>query len=114
VPLQIDLDSIRREHGQLQDMSRLKQMENVELAKQLKNAKMALVLEEGIQKNLDIAAKKAMLIMATDKVELIRKDLEHLCAPPYSVHGWPFKPNPLQPARVSSRKAMGMVRRRTS
>jgi hypothetical protein len=30
--LQIDVDSFRREHGQLQDMSRLQKMENVELA----------------------------------------------------------------------------------
>jgi hypothetical protein len=76
--LQIDLDSIQKEGGQLQDISRLQQMENVELAKQLKNAKMALVLEEGIQKNLAIAAEGAKLIMATDKAELIRRDLEHL------------------------------------
>jgi hypothetical protein len=52
--------------------------ENVELTKQLKNVKTALILEEGIQKNLAIAAEGAKLIMASDKVELIQKDLEHL------------------------------------
>jgi hypothetical protein len=43
--LQIDVDSLQRDLGQLQDMSRLQKEENVELAKQLKNAKMALALE---------------------------------------------------------------------
>jgi chromosome segregation ATPase len=76
--LQIDVQSLRRERDQLQDIGRLQKEENEQLAWQLKNAKMALALEEQIHKNLAIAAEGAKMIMATDKVELIRKDLEHL------------------------------------
>jgi peptidoglycan hydrolase CwlO-like protein len=76
--LQVDVDSIKREHDQLQDLGRLQKEENEQLARQLKNAKTTLALEEGIQKSLAVAAEAATMILETEKVELIQKDLEHL------------------------------------
>jgi hypothetical protein len=35
------------------------------------------------------------------------------CAPPYSVHGWSFRPKRLQTARVSGRRVTQVVRKKT-
>jgi hypothetical protein len=76
--LQIDVGSLQMEGDQLQDLGWLQKEVNEQLARQLKNAKMALGLEEGIQKSLAVAAEAAKMILATDKVELIQKDLDNL------------------------------------
>jgi hypothetical protein len=48
------------------------------LARQLKNARATLVLKEGIQKSLAMAAEEAKMILEVDKVQRIQKQLEHL------------------------------------
>jgi chromosome segregation ATPase len=77
-PLEIKVDSIKRERDQLQEVGPLQKEENEQSARQLKNARAALVLEEGIQKSLAVAAEAAKMILEVDKVQLIQKQLEHL------------------------------------
>jgi hypothetical protein len=84
--LEIKVDSIKRERDQLQDPGRLQKEENEQWAKQLKNAKVALALEEGIQKSLAVAAEVAKMILEVDKGQLIQKELEQL----YKEEATPF------------------------
>jgi hypothetical protein len=76
--LKLDLDVIRRERLQLQDLNQNQQLEKIQLHKLLKNMEKTLILEGGIQKSLAIAIEGAKVIMEADKVELIRKDFEDL------------------------------------
>jgi hypothetical protein len=76
--LEIKVDFIKRESDQLQDVGRLPKKETEQSARQLKNARAAFVLEEGIQKSLAVVAEAAKIILEVDKVQLIQKQLEHL------------------------------------
>jgi hypothetical protein len=48
------------------------------LAKELKEARATLALEEGIQKSLVVAAEAAKMILEVDKEQILQKELEHL------------------------------------
>jgi chromosome segregation ATPase len=67
-PLEIKVDSIKRERDQLQEVGPLQKEENEQSARQLKNARETLALEEGIQKSLAVAAKAAKMILEVEKV----------------------------------------------
>jgi hypothetical protein len=45
-----------------------------------------------------------------DSSRTMESDAEDGCAPPYSVHGWPFKPIRLQTARISIREDGSIAR----
>jgi hypothetical protein len=76
--LGLEVDSVKREHDELQDLSQQKQEEKEQLAKQLKEARVTLALEEGIQRSLVVAAVAAKMILEVDKEQIIQKQLEHL------------------------------------
>jgi hypothetical protein len=81
------VDSVKREHDELQGLSWQQQEEKEQSAKELKAVRETLALEEGVQKSLKVAAEAAKMILEVDKEQIIQKQLEVL----YRGEAQPFK-----------------------